>query len=99
MRGVVENKAYFNIGVDVAGKTGTAQQSSSHPNHALFVSYAPYENPEISVTVRIVNGYSSDYAAQAAKDFYTYFFKLDDEENIITGTATPSTTYISNNTD
>lgn len=95
MRGVIQNKAYFDIGVNVAGKTGTAQQSTSHPNHALFVSYAPYENPEISVTVRIVNGYSSDYAAQAAKDFYAYYFKADDEENIITGKATPSTTYIS----
>ncbi|MBE5851709.1 MAG: penicillin-binding protein [Lachnospiraceae bacterium] len=95
MRRVAESKQYFNIGVDVAGKTGTAQQSSSHPNHALFVSYAPYEAPEISVTVRIVNGYSSDYAAQAAKDFYTYYYELDEEENIITGMAMPSTTAVS----
>ena len=73
MRGVVENMSYYgNIGVNVAGKTGTAEQSDKHPNHALFVSYAPYENPEISVTVRITNGYSSSFAAQTAKDFYVY---------------------------
>ncbi len=91
MRGVVENMAYYaDVGVNVAGKTGTAEQSERHPNHALFVSYAPYENPEISVTVRIANGYSSSYAAQTAKDFYVYYYKLDDEENILTGQATES---------
>lgn len=88
MRRVVEGMAYYgDLGVNVAGKTGTAQQSERHPNHAVFVSYAPYENPEISVTVRIANGYSSSYAAQTAKDMYTYYYKLDDEENILTGQA------------
>lgn len=91
MRGVVENMSYYSeLGVNVAGKTGTAQQSERHPNHALFVSYAPYENPEISVTVRIVNGYSSSYAAQTAKDFYVYYYNLDDQENILTGQAAES---------
>ncbi len=89
MRGVVERMAYYeDLGVNVAGKTGTAEQSERHPNHALFVSYAPYEEPEISVTVRITNGYSSSYAARTAKDFYTYYYKLDDEDNILTGQAT-----------
>lgn len=88
MRGVVERMSYYaDLGVNVAGKTGTAEQSERHPNHALFVSYAPYENPEISVTVRIANGYSSSYAAQTAKDIYTYYYRLDDEENILTGQA------------
>lgn len=91
MRRVVEGMSYYgDLGVNVAGKTGTAEQSERHPNHALFVSYAPYEDPEISVTVRIANGYSSSYAAQTAKDFYTYYYKLDDEENILTGQATES---------
>ncbi|MCR5304496.1 MAG: penicillin-binding protein, partial [Lachnospiraceae bacterium] len=77
MRGVVENKAYFSdLGVSVAGKTGTAQESSSRPNHALFVSYAPYENPEVSVSVRIANGYTSDYAAQTAREVYRYYYGL-----------------------
>lgn len=89
MRGVVERMSYYeDLGVHVAGKTGTAEQSERHPNHALFVSYAPYEDPEISVTVRIANGYASSYAARTAKDFYTYYFKLDDEDNILTGQAT-----------
>ena len=56
-------------------------------NHALFISYAPYEDPEISVTVRVANGYTSDYAAQIAKDVYEYYYGLKDEKEIITGTA------------
>lgn len=88
MRGVVESKAYYStLGVNVAGKTGTAQESKSRPNHALFVSYAPYEDPEISVTVRVANGYTSDYAAQIAREVYKYYFKLVDANDIITGNA------------
>lgn len=81
MRGVVESKAYYSdLAVNVAGKTGTAQESRSRPNHALFVSYAPYENPEICVTVRVANGYTSDYAAQIAKEVYKYYFGLVEED-------------------
>lgn len=88
MRRVVEGKSYFaDLDVNVAGKTGTAQENRNRPNHALFISYAPYEAPEISVTVRVANGYTSDYAAQIAKDVYEYYYGLKDESEIITGTA------------
>lgn len=60
--------------VKVAGKTGTAQQSKLHANHAYFVSYAPYNNPEISVTCAIPNGFTSHNAAQTARDVYKYYF-------------------------
>ena len=88
MRQVVESKSYYSdLGISVAGKTGTAQESERRPNHALFVSYAPYENPEISVVVRVANGYTSDYAAQIAREVYKYYYELEDKNNIITGTA------------
>lgn len=88
MRTVVEKKAYYNdLSVNVAGKTGTAQEGRNRTNHALFLSYAPYENPEIAVTVRIAYGYSSDYAAQTARDVYKYYYGLAEEEELLTGTA------------
>jgi len=88
MRMVVQNKKYFkDLAVEVAGKTGTAQQSTSRPSHALFVCYAPYSKPEISITTRIPFGYSSDYAAQVTKDVITYYYGLATEEEMITGTA------------
>ena len=38
------------INVAVAGKTGTAHQSGARPNHALFLAFARYEKPEVTVT-------------------------------------------------
>lgn len=88
MRKMVENKSIFrDLEVDIAGKTGTAQEGRNRTNHALFVSYAPYEDPEISVSVRIAYGYSSDYAAQTAKDVYKYYYNLVSEDELLTGTA------------
>lgn len=88
MRGVVLNKYYFNqIDIETAGKTGTAQEATNKANHALFVGYAPYNNPTMTVSIRIANGYTSDYAAQVAVDVYKYYFKLADEDDILTGTA------------
>ncbi|MCR5558556.1 MAG: penicillin-binding protein [Butyrivibrio sp.] len=88
MRQVVQDKSYYaNLGVSVAGKTGTAQESKSKPNHSLFVCYAPYERPEIAIATRIANGYTSSYAAQITKDALAYYFNLKDEDEIIHGTA------------
>ncbi len=88
MRRVVLKKAYYtNLGVNVAGKTGTAQENKNRANHALFVSYAPYENPEIAVASRIAFGYSSDFAANMTRDIYKYYFHLENADEIVTGTA------------
>lgn len=61
-------------GIQVAGKTGTAQENTSKPNHALFISFAPYNNPEICTTVVIPNGYTSANAAEVASNVYKYYF-------------------------
>ncbi|MBQ2936906.1 MAG: penicillin-binding protein [Lachnospiraceae bacterium] len=88
MRKVVESKYYFNdIGVTVAGKTGTAEENKNRANHALFVGFAPYEEPEISIATRIAYGYTSTYAAQLSKDVIRYYYELASEEELITGTA------------
>ena len=60
--------------IPVAGKTGTAQQTG-HANHGLFVGYAPYDDPEITIAVRIANGYSSHNAATAARNVISYYYK------------------------
>jgi len=73
---------YGNFGVTVAGKTGTSQISLSKPNNALFISFAPYEKPEISVTVVIPNGHTSGNAAETARDIYQLYFNLENEEKL-----------------
>ena len=69
-----ETPMYSSVKVKVAGKTGTAQVNPYHANNAYFMSYAPYSNPEISVTCVIPNGYASSNAAQTARDVYKYYF-------------------------
>lgn len=80
-----------NLNVRVAGKTGTAQESDVRPDHALFISYAPYENPEVSVTCVIQNGYRSGNAKELAGLVYAYMYdpeKLNSAE--ISGNVTGS---------
>lgn len=44
----------------VAGKTGTAQVGGSENTHAWFTSFAPYEQPELVVTVLLEEGGEGD---------------------------------------
>ena len=40
----------------------------------LFVGYAPYDNPEITIATRIAYGYSSHNAAFAARNIISYYY-------------------------
>lgn len=92
MRQMIESNAYYkDMKVNVAGKTGTAEENKKRANHALFVCYAPYEEPEIAIATRIAYGYTSSYAARTAKDVLQYYFDLADEDELITGVATQMT--------
>ena len=85
---VVEDTNIFNgLSVNVAGKTGTAQQVKTRPNHALFVGYAPYENPEITIAVRISYGYTSHNAEGAAAHILSYYFKDEKLNEILSKNA------------
>ena len=88
MRMVISTLDAFNgMGVEVAGKTGTAQQVQTRPNHALFVGYAPYSDPEVSIATRIAYGYTSHNAADVSAQILKYYFKLASEEELLDGTA------------
>lgn len=93
MREVVKEgsakKVFKDLDVEIAGKTGTTQETKSRANHAFFVSFAPYSNPEISVTVNIPFGYSSSNAALVAKNVYKLYFGYTDINSIINSKATP----------
>ena len=88
MRMVVENtKEFDGFPIEAAGKTGTAQEDLKRPNHALFVGYAPYDNPEISIATRIANGYTSHNAAEVSKKILAYYFKVEDADSLLNGQA------------
>ncbi|MCR4697555.1 MAG: penicillin-binding protein [Lachnospiraceae bacterium] len=87
MREAIKMKPFFDYDLDVAGKTGTAQEAWNEACHAVFISFAPYANPEISVTVRIMHGYDSNNAAHVAKDVYSYYYGLENEDELLNGEA------------
>jgi len=61
--------------VTSAGKTGTAQWSSKKANHAWFTGFAPYENPEIVITVLVEEGEEgSAVAVPIAKEIMQWYF-------------------------
>ena len=97
MHQMAENTAAFkDLDLTIAGKTGTAQQSKSHPNHALFMGYAPYESPQIAIAIRIANGYTSANAASTAADIFSYYFDLTDKDELLNGSATTATSAVIN---
>lgn len=91
MRGVVKNSAAFTAvnasGLEVAGKTGTAQQSNTHADHGLFVSFVSGNETKIAMAIRIANGYSSTYASEVGSSVIQYCYDITDKSDIITGTA------------
>lgn len=80
-------KSLRDAGMQMAGKTGTAQQSNTHADHVLFVGFAPSENPEIALCVRIANGYNSGYPAEIGRDMVLKYFGLADDSQLIYGRA------------
>ena len=95
-RVVQTHRQFDGLGVDVAGKTGTAEVNIYHPNHGMFVGYAPASDPEYAIAVRIENGYASGNACLAADDIFKYIFELTDEKSILTGVAASDTSDTSN---
>ena len=94
---VVQTHDLFNgLGVEAAGKTGTAEIDYYHPNNALFIGYAPASEPKYAISVRIANGYASGNACLAANDIFKYIFGLADESTILTGYAASDTSNVSN---
>ena len=56
-------------GVQVAGKTGTAETGTDAPDHNWFIGFAPADDPQIAVAVFIKNGGGTggDISAPIAK--------------------------------
>lgn len=83
MKSVVEDgtaaSVFVNYPYSVGGKTGTAQRGGNGSDNAVFAGFAPYENPEIVVSVIIENGEHSYTAATVAKSVFDYFFEHYDE--------------------
>ncbi len=66
-------------GIEVAGKTGTAEfgpelANGKHETHGWFVGFAPYDDPQIAVVVFAQRGSGGDDASPAAAKIFDYYF-------------------------
>jgi len=73
-------EAFKDFKFDVAGKTGTAETGfSNHSSNALFVCYAPANDPKIAVAVVVERGAWGAYTAPIARDVLAEYFNINSQ--------------------
>ncbi len=65
--------------IETCSKTGSSQVNGGSAN-GVFVSYAPYTNPQIAISIVIENAGSGSSTAPIAKAIYNEYFKLNAKE-------------------
>ena len=78
-------KYFQDLPVQVGAKTGSAQVSAQTESNAVFVCFAPYDDPEIAMAIAVEHGGSgSELGAMAAEIFSYYFSVQEGREDIPT---------------
>ena len=96
MKGVTEDggtaySTFAGFDIEVAGKTGSAETGDPDKVNGWFVGFAPFDDPEISVTVLIENAGSGGFTAETARDIMAEYFGMNANEVKEDMTAIPST--------
>lgn len=74
-------------GYKIAAKSGTAQENANMPDHATLIAYAPYDNPEISMSIVVQNGYTSNYSIKIGSEVARFYYGEYTLEQILAGTS------------
>lgn len=80
--------AFTDFPVSVGGKTGTAQVGQGS-NNAVFIAYAPFDDPQIAVAVVLEHGVRGTNAAMVARDIFDFYFTEHNENGQTAETAAP----------
>ena len=64
--------------MEVGAKTGSAQVSSEVEADALFVCFAPYDDPQIAISMVVEQGASGSNLARAVAEIVDYYFSAED---------------------
>ena len=97
MKGVTSESggtAYYvfsDLGMTIAGKTGSAETGEDDKVNGWFTGFAPYDDPEIAVVVLIENAGSGGNAAPAGKEIIQSYFGMNAKKIKEDVTAIPST--------
>lgn len=72
---------YNGVKIGVASKTGTAQMGEGITNNAIFICYAPFDDPEIAVALVVERGQAGANLGNMAKSVLDAYFGLSDTDN------------------
>ncbi len=78
-------EVFKDFNVQVAAKTGTAQLGEDLANNAIFICYAPYDDPEIALAVVVEKGGSGNAIATIAKQVLEYYFSAQSNSKTTPG--------------
>ncbi len=68
---------FRNYPIKVAGKTGTAD--TYNKTNAMFIAFAPYDDPQIAIAIAVENGGHGSAIAPVAKEIFDAYFFTSDE--------------------
>ena len=67
-------KYFRDVDVKVGAKTGSAQVSAESESNAVFVAFAPYDDPEIALCIVVEKGGSGSELGAIAADIISFYF-------------------------
>ncbi len=77
-------RIFVNYPLEIGGKTGTAQVSTTSSDNAIFTAFAPFDDPEIVATCVIEHGAGGTDAGYSVRDIFTKYFGVDYPLNGVT---------------
>lgn len=75
------NYGYNGVSLPVAAKTGTSQLGEGKTNNAIFMCYAPFDDPEIAVAIVVERGLSGANLSRMARNVLDAYFSLGSISN------------------
>ena len=75
------NYSYNGMSLPVAAKTGTSQLGEGKTNNAIFMCYAPFDDPEIAVAIVVERGLSGANLSRMARNVLDAYFSLGSISN------------------
>lgn len=68
---------FLTCNVECAAKTGTAQRGEGLKNNAMFICYAPYDDPQIAIAIAVEKGGAGATLAPLAVQIINYYFSFE----------------------
>lgn len=72
----LSNYSYNGVSLPVAAKTGTSQLGEDKTNNAIFMCYAPFDDPEIAIAIVVERGQSGANLSKMARNVLDAYFSL-----------------------